>query len=90
MIYELRMSKNFFTKEEAAQYEAIGFKFQEQYYIHESNGVPSTSQLPFFEPKIEFNTLEELDAFLLKFGECVLFNYEENRCIEIYNDYREG
>lgn len=86
MKFKLRTSQYFYPeKEDRDALSKLGFTFTpcefEEFRIEGS-------------PKIEINTLEELIAFVEKYGDIIIFdnhyNPDENIIdIEIYNDHRE-
>jgi len=65
------------NEEDRKKYEELGFKFEPSDYLKfkKSN----------VNPSVDFNSLEELIAFVNKFGDIIVSEGH----IEIYDDYRE-
>jgi len=88
MKFKLDITRYFFKEDEIAQYEAMGFEFIGEYHNHGDNGLETT--LTNFRPHVTFSSLKELDNFLAQFRKWVIYtNYDGERILEIYNEYRE-
>lgn len=76
MKFTLSTTRYFYTEEEAIELKDLGFEFVKT----------ESKRLTLSEPSsVDINTLEELVAFVEKYGVIVFYPKE----IEIYNGYRE-
>jgi hypothetical protein len=96
MRFNITLTRDYYSPDDIAQYERLGFKFQQIPTGRWRAGDFELVTLPVYK---DFDTLEGLCDFAVEFGEVIITQqqiYENNipteqteMCLEIYNGYRE-
>lgn len=85
MKFTVRTTGAFYTPDEAAKLEKLGFQFSDRGETFWENE-PKTRYNNCNHVEVEINTLEELLAFADEWGEVII---SDDNTLEIYDDYRE-
>jgi hypothetical protein len=96
MRFDITLTRHYYRPDDIAQYERLGFKFQQIPKGRWGDGDVEPMAFPVYK---DFDTLEALCDFAVEFGEVIITQrqiYENNMlteqtemCLEIYNGYRE-